>query len=158
VGWAAVGKTQLAIAYAKHMQNSYDSIFWTDATSEAMLKTSFKSIAETIFDVQDLRQLNGEQVVAGVKQWLSDTKNTQWLLIFDNYDEPQSYDLKDYYPSASHGSIIITTRLPDEVGPVALMVRSTSNIGESLEIIQMRSKREKVKEGQYQEFTLLSSY
>lgn len=157
-GIGGIGKTQLAIAYAKRMHDSYDSIFWADATSEATLKASFKSIAERIFDVQDLRGLSGEQVVAGVKQWLSDTENTRWLLILDNYDEPKSYKLNDYYPQASHGSIIITTRLPDEVGPTPLVVRSISNIEESLEILQTRSKREKVREGQQKESTVLCNY
>ncbi|KAK5080183.1 hypothetical protein LTS08_008757 [Lithohypha guttulata] len=145
-GMGGIGKTQLAIAYARQMRDSYDSIFWADASRKDTLKASFLSMAESIFDLQDIQRLNSEQVVAGVKQWLSDTKNTKWLLIFDNYDEPQSYDLTDCYPPASHGSVIITTRLPDEVGPEALVVQSISNIEESLEILETRSKREKVRE------------
>ena len=35
-----IGKIQLAIAYAKSKYNEYNSIFWVNATSEAILKNS----------------------------------------------------------------------------------------------------------------------
>lgn len=148
-GLGGVGKTQLAIAYAKQKCDHYDSIFWLNATSEATLTTSFKSMAERLFDVQDLQNLANEQIVAGVKQWLSHGENTRWLLIFDNYDEPKSYDLLAYYPQASsHGAIVVTTRLPDEVGSEPFILKSIQNVDESLEILEKRSKRENVKAGQ----------
>ena len=60
-----------------------------------------------------------EEVVDAVKQWFDQTGNTRWLLIYDNYDnpklpgikDPSTIDIKQYFPDADHGSIIITTRL-----------------------------------------------
>jgi hypothetical protein len=30
--------------------------------------------------------------------WLSDIKNRCWLLLFDNYDSSEQFDITDYYP------------------------------------------------------------
>jgi DNA replication protein DnaC len=45
-GMGGIGKTQLAIAYAKRHCGSYESIFWLNAVSEFALKTSLRSMAE----------------------------------------------------------------------------------------------------------------
>lgn len=62
-----------------------------------MLKASLRSVAEQIFEASDYRVLDSEQLLVHAKRWLSDTRNTLWLLIFDNYNEPQSHNLEAYY-------------------------------------------------------------
>ena len=146
-GMVGIGKTQLAISYAKRHHNDYESVFWLNATSEATLKASFRTMAELIFDVQEPGVLEGEQSLIRAHQWLSDKKNTQWLLIFDNYDDPDQYNIERYYPSASHGTIIITTRRPYRVVEGPIMVQPLSDLEESLEILQTRSHRDNVKSG-----------
>ncbi|KAJ7847141.1 hypothetical protein B0H14DRAFT_2357336 [Mycena olivaceomarginata] len=42
--------------------------------------------------------------------WLA-TKHEEWLLLFDNADDPE-IDLNQFFPKCSHGNIIITTRNP----------------------------------------------
>lgn len=147
-GVGGIGKTQLAIAYAKQKQDHYDTTFWLDATSEATLKDGFKSIIEEFLDVRDLEDLDDRQVIAGVKQWLSHRNNTKWLLIFDNYDEPASYDLSKYYPQAFQGTVIITTRLPNLVEGPIFDVKALDNVGLSLQILQTRSQRANVSDGE----------
>jgi hypothetical protein len=59
-----------------------------------------------------------DQVVNVVKAWLDLGKNTRWLMIYDNYDNPRTLnnsdhsavDVRRYLLGADHGSIIITTR------------------------------------------------
>jgi hypothetical protein len=37
-----------------------------------------------------------------------------WLLVFDNYDDPKKFvnpTIKEFFPQTSHGSILITTRV-----------------------------------------------
>jgi hypothetical protein len=114
-GTGGIRKTQLAIAYAKRHHDIYESVFCLNAASEATLKRSLRSMAESIFDIQDHTVLGDEQIFIHLNRWLSDTSNTRWLLIFDNYEEPDSYKLQKYYPYGSHGSITVTTRLPDQV-------------------------------------------
>ena len=48
-----------------------------------------------------------------MKQWLATEGNTQWLLVFDNLDDLESFKINDYIPSCLHGTIIITSRRRD---------------------------------------------
>ena len=140
-------RSPISISYAKRYDSDYKSVFWLNATSEATLKDSFRELAELIFDLQEPRVLEGEPSLVLTRRWLSDTINTQWLLIFDNYDDPDQFNIERYYPSASHGAIIITTRRPDRVAGMKIEVQPLSNIDESLEILRTRSHREIVKSG-----------
>ncbi|KAJ9656807.1 hypothetical protein H2198_004695 [Neophaeococcomyces mojaviensis] len=144
-GMGGIGKTQLAIAYARRQCYSYESIFWLNATSEAGLKQSLRLMAQRILEVEKYQELDDDQILLHISRWLLDTRNTRWLLIFDNYDEPSSYDIRKYCPYGAHGSAIITTRLPDQVGGQLLPVRPIENIEQSLEILETRSKRDHVK-------------
>ncbi|KAK7897918.1 hypothetical protein LTR67_004550 [Exophiala xenobiotica] len=112
---------------------------------EAALKDSFRSIAELIFDVQEPAVLDDERIHVKVGRWLSHIDNTRWLLIFDNYDDPTQFKIEKYYPQASHGTIIITTRLPDKVADSFLKLGPLRNkIEDGLEILQSRSRRQNV--------------
>jgi hypothetical protein len=146
-GIGGIGKTQLAIAYAKRQHRAYESIFWLNASSEATLKDSLRSIGEVIFDVQEPGDLEGEQILIHVGRWLSDTRNTRWLLIYDNYDDPDRFSIETYYPPASHGAMIVTTRRPDRVMGTSVRVQPLRNIEESLKILEIRSQREGAKSG-----------
>jgi hypothetical protein len=83
-----IGKTQLAIAYAESGRVFYSSVFWINAASEAALKDSFRSIASLIFGLDEPGELEDKDIVRRVHQWLCTLRNTGWLLIFDNYDDP----------------------------------------------------------------------
>lgn len=146
-GVGGIGKTQLAIAYADRHRSAYESVFWLNATSEATLKQSFQSIADLIFDVQDPGALEGEQSLTAIRGWLSDKNNTQWMLIFDNYDEPDAFRLDTYYSSASHGVIVVTTRRPELVAGRRVRIQPLQSVEESVEILQTRSLRNDVKSG-----------
>jgi len=54
-----------------------------------------------------------QQVVSAVKQWFAAPGNTNWLLVFDNLDDPDLVDIEKYIPSCNHGTIIITSRRRD---------------------------------------------
>lgn len=146
-GMGGVGKTQLAIAYAESYRGSYSSVFWLNAASEAALKDSFRLVASLIFSVRDPRVLESNTIVGRVHQWLSDLRNNEWLLIFDNYDEPSQFEINDYYPPASHGAVVVTTRRADLVAGSTLHIKPLQNIEDGLVILQTRSKRDSVQSG-----------
>ncbi|KAI1610554.1 putative kinesin light chain [Exophiala viscosa] len=143
-GMGGIGKTQLAVSYAKRHRTSYTSIFWLDATSELSLKTSLRNVAHRALPPSTIGDFDDERMSSCLSNWLSEDENTRWLLIFDNYDDPEQYSVRKYLPSVAHGSVIITTRQPDRVLGDKVRVRSLSKEDDSLRILARRSERENV--------------
>ncbi len=106
-GMGGMGKTQLAIIYAKRHSSSYSSVFWLNATSESTLKSSLRSVANRILPPETVSKLDDDQLRIQVSNWLSELDNTYWLLILDNYDDPDQYSITKYYSSVAHGSILL---------------------------------------------------
>jgi hypothetical protein len=127
-GLGGIGKTQLAVEFARQHYRKFSAVFWLDGRSEDTLKRSIASSASRIPKGQISESSrkystdgNGDSnlVVQKVMGWLSQQDNTNWLLIFDNVDkdynshnsDPDAYDVRRYFPSADHGSVLVTTRL-----------------------------------------------
>lgn len=146
-GMGGIGKTQLAITYAKRHCHSYSSIFWLNANTEATLNNSLRAVANRILPPETVSKLDDDQVWVHVSNWLSKLDNTRWLLIFDNHDNPDQYEITKYYPSVAHGSIIITTRQPDRVNGEKIKVQSMAKEEESIRILATRSGRDNVISG-----------
>jgi hypothetical protein len=147
-GNGGIGKTQLAIEYSNRHQHQYSSIFWLDADSETALKGGLCSTAQHVFEIQEFSTLDKDDLlVTRLHRWLSDTNNTNWLLIYDNYDDPDAFDIHKYFPLASHGAIIITTRRQDRVGGVEILVQTLKDLKESLRVLETRSQRKNVESG-----------
>lgn len=159
-GMGGVGKTQLALVFAQQYQQHYKSVFWLNATSQSTLHASWRLLAGHVVPASELEKLSSAQVLAKVHKWLLSSRNTQWLLIFDNYDEPDIWDIEPYCPYAAHGSIITTTRLPDLVSISGHRIRLQPlvNIEHSLSILQKRSRRENVRNGQFSSCRRMCGY
>ena len=130
-GLGGMGKTQLAIEYARLHKELYTSFFWVDGKTEESLIQSLLRIALRLpksqiadIDVQKIQGLEESRKAAqDVLKWFALKGNTQWLLVFDNIDktsyeeEPDQYtgmslyDITQYFPGGDTGSIIVTTRL-----------------------------------------------
>jgi hypothetical protein len=127
-GLGGIGKTQLAVELMRRRHRSFSSVFWLDGSSEDSLKQSIARHASRIAEGQisdTSRQYStGEggdidAVVVEVLKWLALPDNPDWLIVLDNVDreydgptpDPQAYDVRQYFPDADHGSILITTRL-----------------------------------------------
>ena len=127
-GLGGVGKTQLAVRFARLHYRRFSSVFWLDGGSEDSIKRSIAKCANRIVanQISDIsrnystrRGGDLDAVVEEVMSWLAEPGNTEWLLIIDNVDleywsqdpSPGAYDLKDYFPDADHGAILVTTRL-----------------------------------------------
>lgn len=154
-GIGGIGKTQLAIAYARQFQLKYTSVLWLNATSESNLHATLRSIAGSFINADEIERLNNEQTFTRVCEWLSRPNNKEWLLIFDNYDEPDLFDLDNFCPSVGHGSIIVTTRLPDLVTGQQVRVQPLQDVQNSLAILQTRSGRKNVQTGGFDELSTL---
>jgi hypothetical protein len=126
-GLGGIGKTQLAVEFARKHQRRFSGIFWLDGSSEGSLKQSFVNMVQRLPRGQ--LTTNGEGLLSHATveadvavrkclQWLCIPSNPNWLLIVDNVDrdyhdqdDPQAYNVKEYFPCADHGSILITSRL-----------------------------------------------
>ena len=113
-----MGKTQLAIAFAKRYRESFSSIFWLNAESEGSLREQFVSMARRLRQEKTSNRIdngdNGDGLIEYFRGWLSNSGNTRWMLIFDNHDDPRGtlngFEIRKYFPYRLQGSILITTR------------------------------------------------
>jgi hypothetical protein len=132
-GLGGMGKTQLAIEYARLYKASYTSFFWLDGKTEESLIQSLLLIASRLpkgqiadVDAGEIKGLEeSRQRAQEVLQWFALEENTKWLLVFDNIDRTSyeeasdqkntesssTYDITTYFPRGDSGSIVITTRL-----------------------------------------------
>ncbi|KAL5371203.1 hypothetical protein DPSP01_014425 [Paraphaeosphaeria sporulosa] len=126
-GLGGIGKTQLAVEFAREHHHHFSSVFWIDGASEASLKQSFASIMQTLPQdeltadgVEMLKHptLNVNVAVRECLRWLSIPTNQHWLVIFDNVDrdyydkqDKEAYNPRTYFPYKDYGSILITSRL-----------------------------------------------
>jgi hypothetical protein len=135
-GLGGIGKTQLAVEFARKHHHRFSAVFWLDGSSEASLKQSFVSIAqrlprsELMADGAALLSdaaVEDDVAVRECQRWLSISSNSHWLLIIDNVDRDhhdredlQAYNVQAYFPHADHGSMLITSRLSSlqRLGPV----------------------------------------
>lgn len=126
-GLGGIGKTQLAIEFARLYKDQFTAILWLDRRERETLIQSLAAVAkrlagthlpnhplEDTVDIQEVKRRADE-----VLKWLALKGNDRWLLIFDNVDKEVTNDggnngaymVDSFFPVADHGSIIITTRL-----------------------------------------------
>ncbi|KAH8595393.1 hypothetical protein B0O99DRAFT_155706 [Bisporella sp. PMI_857] len=159
-GLGGIGKTQLAVAYAKQHKDNYSAVFWLNIKDKNSLMQSFVKIAKQISrehpTVSWLSNVatkeNLDEVVDAVKAWLSLPSNTRWLIIYDNYDnpkiagntDPNSVDIYTFLPESHQGSIIITTRSSQVELGCCIQIRKLGNVGDSLVILSSVSRRQEL--------------
>ena len=129
VGWAGIGKSQIAIEYAYRVKNRSPParIFWVrGARRDAFLK-SYRELARQLkLPGWDNPEIN---VVKLFDDWLRDPMNGAWFMVVDNVDDEtifsssirkdpiadssaslEGHQLHRYLPQVSHGSILVTSR------------------------------------------------
>lgn len=125
-GLGGMGKTQLAVAYAKRHQSTYSAIFWLNIRDEDSLKQSFSAMVRRVRRAHPSASRLGllthetrlDEITDVVTAWLSRPQNRAWLIIFDNYDtlkiaghdDAGRVDIRRFLPEADHGVILVTTR------------------------------------------------
>lgn len=125
-GLGGIGKTQLAVEYAYRHRDKYKAILWASADSRETLVSDYVKIA-TLLKFPKKYTENQTHAVNAVKYWLE--HNDNWLLIFDNADNPTI--VKEFQPSlSSKGHILLTTQM-QSIG------RMAQSIGiEGMEIVE----------------------
>jgi tetratricopeptide (TPR) repeat protein len=156
-GLGGLGKTQLAIEYARAHRQKYSSVFWLDGATEESLVQSIVRNAKRIpgmdADVQRTKFAESKDQALQILRWFSLEGNNRWLLIYDNVDKTSfragkndseslaAYDITDYLPDGDAGSVVITTRLSRlTVLGESLQLRKL-NAEESLVMLEEVSKK-----------------
>ena len=163
-GLGGIGKTQLAVAYAKIHKGEYSAIFWLNIKDEDSLNNSFARTARRIFHQHPsasqvgraIENQNLDEIRDAVKLWLDQSKNSQWLLIFDNFDNPKvpgnddpaAVDIHLFLPEVYHGSVLITTRSAKVKIGITIQMSKLNNAKDSLQIIADMSHRDGVMDGE----------
>ncbi|TGO07347.1 hypothetical protein BTUL_0290g00120 [Botrytis tulipae] len=109
-GVGGQGKTQIALEYSHQHKKFYKGVFWIDASSQKSASRGFEKILKTIGSSAVL--IGGEESKSAVKNILGNWKEP-WLLVFDNYDDPNAFgDLPSYFPNSNskENAIIVTSR------------------------------------------------
>ena len=107
-GLGGVGKTQLALEYAYHEMQSYDTVWWIQAEDPVKLAADYAALA-TPLNLPEREERDQSRVIAAVRRWLEE--HSRWLLVFDN--APEKKALLDYLPRGGAGHVIVTSRDPD---------------------------------------------
>ncbi|KMK63757.1 hypothetical protein Y699_09530 [Aspergillus fumigatus Z5] len=121
-GLGGIGKTQLAIRFARDHKHDFTAIFWLSGKDRSTLLQSLSSIFLRLpgqsLNIEAANDEEVEQRARYVLRWLALEGNSCWLIIFDNIDQYSpfsgaggAYDIGEFFPGADHGSILITSRL-----------------------------------------------
>lgn len=147
-GMGGVGKTQIATHYAYIHRESYTSIWYLNAESNASLVegvtriaqklvqfharqwgTDYSSIARVVGMRADTIDNGTGKVITtaialeAVKSWLGAEGNPDWLIVVDNYDDLENVNVFNFLPNTNTGNLIVTSRK-----------RSSARLGEGIEV------------------------
>lgn len=147
-GLGGCGKSQLALKYCQKTADETPErhVLWIDANSATTARQSIAKIVKLISpgiaitdDESNLQRFKETIQKAGAsKQY--------WLLVFDNYDDPRNFNsksIKDFFPQATCGAIIVTTRVAGMSRLGQFRSISTLSGAEALELLFRSSKSEK---------------
>ncbi|KAJ7624862.1 P-loop containing nucleoside triphosphate hydrolase protein [Roridomyces roridus] len=105
-GLGGAGKTQVALKFVQDAASlfspSFSDVFLLDCSTVETIQSGFKEIAIA-------KNIGASQ--AATMKWLSTQTHVDWLLVFDNTDDP-NINLNNFLPHCNHGNILITSRNP----------------------------------------------
>src|SRR5271168_2693775 len=84
--------------------SSFSHVFWVDASSHESITMSFKGLSS-------IPSAGMDGSVDSALQWISQIQE-EWLIVFDNADDPSPDVVAKFIPPGNRGNILITSRNP----------------------------------------------
>lgn len=111
-GLGGTGKTQLVVEYIYRHKTDYKIVWWIRSEEPSTLSLDYAELGSVLNlpRIEDSREL-----IKAVRHWLG--QNKDWLLIFDNAEDPAA--IREYLPQGDAGHVIITTRYSTDWGGIA---------------------------------------
>jgi hypothetical protein len=129
-GIPGVGKTQLALRYAKSTWGSrYNFIFWVSASTIEKLTQGFADLLNLVGHV-DRNHPEQPARLTAARRWLEDCQTgtpKSWLLIVDNANKDTLGFLRQHLPRTSHGGDILFITRTESVGGVLAQSAANEN-------------------------------
>ena len=90
-----MGKTQVTIEYAYRNRGAYDVIWWIPADQPTLVQSSLAALAPYLNLPPATANGVQEAADAVIDSLRRGTPYDKWLLIFDNADQPESFERPD---------------------------------------------------------------
>ena len=137
-GLGGVGKTQMAVEYAHRYQSDYELVWWIPADQPVLVRSSLASLAPSL-GLPSASVTGVEEAANAVLEALRRGEPyANWLLIFDNADEPE--ELIDILPQGP-GHVLITSRNHRWASQVDALPVDVFTRDESVEFLTRRVPR-----------------
>ena len=104
-GTGGIGKTQICLKFIEEMSGMLSHVFWVDASSVESITTSLRGISS----ISAAHASCQDDSVESVLQWISGIQE-EWLIVFDNADDPPVHVVEGFIPPGNRGNILITSR------------------------------------------------
>jgi len=104
-GLGGIGKTQLALRYIDQNKSDYEIIWWVKSGEPTTLASDYAELADKL-NLPKREDADQKAIIEAVRNYLS--QKGDWLLVFDNAEEPAS--VRKYLPQVDSGHVIITSR------------------------------------------------
>jgi hypothetical protein len=112
--------------------SSFSDVFFIDASTAQTINTGLKNNA--------IRKNIGESADDAIL-WLAG-QYEEWLLLFDNADDP-NLNLSQFFPSCSHGNILITSRNHETCLHATFDYRVSSMTPDDAQVLLLKIARQK---------------
>jgi len=123
-GPGGTGKTTVATALAEHAQALGQDVWWISAANPVTLLRGLTAVARKLGEAGDVSAIARGEADAADRFWrLLENASSEWLLIFDEADDPQVLaagrspagvqDLTGWVRSSARGLALVTSREAD---------------------------------------------
>ncbi len=110
-GLGGVGKTRVAVEYAKRYSHEYTALLFITADTESSLKSNLANLCGAmVLNLPEQAAREQEVQVAAALRWLRE--HAGWFLIVDNVDTPEAATaVEELLQKLDTGHVVITSRL-----------------------------------------------